>query len=100
MSYNMTAFGSADNVLEMAVAVNTSSNGLIGIFAIISVFVILLIALMRRNPSAESFLSASGVTAVWSLFLFGVGLVGIEYFVGTTLIFAFSAAGIYINNKT
>lgn len=100
MAYNMSAFGNATNIYEMAVSMNTASNNLIGILAILGVFIILLVTLMRRNPPAESFFSASAVTSVWSLLLFGAGLTGVEYFVGTVVITAFSAAGLYIKNKT
>ena len=100
MGYNMTAFGESNHILGMGLAVNEASSGMVGVFAVISVFFILLVALMRRNPPAESFFTASTVTGVWSLFLFGMGFINVEWLVGVILLFTASAVSLYLTNKT
>lgn len=100
MSYNMTAFGNATNPLEMFAAVNTASSNWLAYLFLVGVFIVLFMNLSRRNPPAESFTAASAVSTVGALLFLVADLINGVWVVGFTLIFALSAAALYVNNKT
>jgi hypothetical protein len=99
MTYNMTAFEQGDNILQVFGAVNTTSGGLLSLLALLSVFIILTITLLRRNPPAESIMAASMVTFVFSLVLLALGYTSTEYVVGAGAIFGIAAVGLYLNRQ-
>ena len=96
MSYNMTGMAAANNLYEVFAAVNTASGGLFGNMALITIFIgVLSMTMLRQNPPPESFFLAGSVTAVASLIFVYVDLVGIVWFIGSTIVMAISAIALY-----
>ena len=59
-----------------------------------------MVLLGKGNTPAESFLAASGATTILSLLFLTIGLLGMQWVVALTLLFGFSAVGVYLRNKT
>ena len=96
MSYNMSGMAAANNLYEVFAAVNVASGDLFGNFALLAIFIgVLSMTMMRQNPPPESFFLAGSVTAVASLVFVYVDLVGIVWFIGSTIIMAVSAIALY-----
>lgn len=100
MVYNMTAFETCTSLFCSFQAVNTLSTGILVNFGLITLFVILLLVLMRYNPPAESFTASSGAVAVVSLLCLALDLLDVVWVIGFTMLFAISAVGLYLRNKT
>lgn len=100
MTYNMTAFESSTNILGQFAAVNALSGNLLVILALLSLFLVLVVRLIAKNPPAESFTAASAVCTILSLAFVIADLCGIIWVIGFGMVFAVSATAMYLNNKT
>lgn len=100
MGYNMTAFGNATNILDMTLAVNDASSGLIGILAVVSIFIILLMNLLRNTPPPEAVFASSFVACIFSLIFVTIGLLGMTWFIGSVVVLALSGGALYLVNRT
>ena len=89
MTYNMTPFMEANNVLEQMIAVNTISNNWVSSGILIGLFIVMVVVLLRNNPPQESFMAASGICVVVSLLFMIAGLISTVWLVGFTCIWAF-----------
>lgn len=96
MVYNMTNMTNANNVLELYIAVNNSSEGqLISILFLTTLFIVILIGLLRRNTPVESITAAGGVCFLVGSLLSYVGVMPFLYPLAAGIIFAAGAIGIY-----
>lgn len=100
MGYNMTAFEGTNNIWGMFGAVNTLSDNWLSYLFLIGLFIVMLITLLRSNPPAEAFTGASSVSVVISLLFLLANLINVVWVIGFTLLFASSAVGLYVANKT
>lgn len=100
MTYNMTAFEAANNTLQQFSAVNELSGNLLVTLALLSLFVVLVIRMIRSNPPAESFTAAGAVCAISALGFFAADLAPLLWFLGFTIVTAISGTAMYLNNKT
>lgn len=97
MAYNMTPIEDATNIYEFYRAANTISNNLIVYLTLISMFVILLMILTRRNSIPESVLTSSLVCAVFSLLFASITLVSVVWVVGFTTLAGLAAIKLYLD---
>ena len=98
---NMTPIEDARSVFEVYRAMNTISDGLLTQLGLVSFWTVLFMVLLGRgNTPAESFMAASGAVSIVSLLFLAIGLLGMVWFVGFSLLFALSAVGVYLRNKT
>lgn len=97
MTYNMTAFSTANNIFEMYSAVNTSSGNYLVYLSLIFLFLIITIILLPNNPPAESVVAASATCTLVSLLCFALGLVPDKWVMGFGIIFAISSIMIFVN---
>ncbi len=97
---NMTPFEESRSLFEAYEAVNTISDGILTELGLVSLWVVLFMVLLGRgNTPAESFMAASGALNIISVLFLMVGLLGMQWVVGFTLLFALSAVGVYLRNK-
>lgn len=99
MTYNMSAFENSNNILDQALAINQLStvNG-VPVFAtvlMISLFVIILIALLRRNEIPESLFGAAGSCMAIATMLWVIGLVNVLYILGFAIVAGVAAVAMY-----
>lgn len=99
MAYNMSGFTNSTNLYEMFAAVNVASDNWLAYMALIGVFVILLINLLRRNPPAEAFTASSAVCSIFALSLLLADVINVVWVVGFAFIFALSAVSLYLTNR-
>ena len=99
MSYNMSGFSNSTNLYEMFAAVNVASDNWLVYMALIGVFVILLINLLRNNPPPEAFTASSAVCSILSLAFLLADVINVVWVVGFAFIFALSAVSLYLSNK-
>ena len=95
----MTQAGNNTHLLLFVQNVNEASGGLVASLALLSIFFIILVGLMRQNPPPESFLAASTVSTIVSLIFLFVELVSIIWVIGFTLIWSASAIALYRSNS-
>lgn len=89
-NYNLTNFTTSDNILGMYTAVNSASENVLSYLLVITVFVVVLFAMLRNNPPQESFAAASTVLAAVSLMFLLAGIINVVWVVGATIIWAAS----------
>lgn len=95
----MTAFEDSNNIVGLFTGVNNASGNILGYLTLISVFIVILMALLRNNPPAESIFAASFVSSIVSLLFMAAGITNIAWFVGCVIMTAASAIALYTNNK-
>jgi len=79
--YNLTNVTSGDNIPELLINVNNQmADGFLGIFFLIAIFVIMLVA-MRRSDPASAFASSSFITTLMAVFLVPMGLITTFYLI-------------------
>lgn len=104
--YNMTEFEASRNLIEAFAATNALSGEWLVNLGLIVFGAVMLAVLSYRNPMPESFVAATGTVTILSLMLLavkvstGVSLTSLPWVVGFTLLFALSAVGLYLRNKT
>lgn len=98
MNYNMSAVTDSLHIFDIFVAVDTASGHLLGWLTLVSLFVIILVSLLRQNEAAESIAAASLVCALVSLLFLSAGIINIIWVIGFTALFGFSAAKMYAKN--
>lgn len=100
MVYNMTAFENSNDLSELFGATNTLSDGILVNFGLITVWTIIFFVLLRNNPPAESFAASSGAVTVFALVFLALDMINIVWVIGFSMLFALSAVGLYLRNKT
>ena len=100
MTYNMTDFETAYNLYDVFRITNSLSDNLLVNGGLLVVWVVLFFALNARNPAPESFLAASGALTIISLIFLAMELTSLVWVIGFMLMFAMSAVGAYLRNKT
>ena len=99
MTYNLTGVPAANNILEILVVADNTTGGIYSNLAIATVFIIVLISLMRNNPPAESMTAASTTAFLLSLGLTAAGLGTSATIMITGLLLTVSAIALYTINR-
>lgn len=94
-AYNMSAFEASNNVLDQFVAVDTISGGVLSVGFMLTLFVILLIALLRRNEIPESVFSAGAACMAISTMLWVAGAVNVLFILGFAIVAGGAAVAMY-----
>ena len=89
MTYNLSNFTGADNVLDLSIAANSLVDGWLFIFSLVLVFVIVFVS-TKSYEMKYSLLTSSFITFVLSGVLFGTGLVGERVVIVTLIVLLFS----------
>lgn len=89
MTYNLTNYTSADNLLEIAVATNGLSGGLFFVIVLGLVFLISFVS-MKNYPAKDAFLSSSFLSLVAGAVLWAVELLPEQYLLGFFVLFIIS----------
>ena len=100
--YNLTNTTSANNILELVIAINNSSNGyFINIVLLLSLYLILIISFVRFTDASftSAFLTTNSIIAIVSLLLWAVMLLNNTIFIMIVLIWIFSIFIHIISNK-
>ncbi len=97
---NMTPFEDSRSIFEAFVSINTISDGLLAELGLVTLWIVLLMVLLGKgNTPAESFMGATGSLSIITLMFMSIGLIGMIWFVGFTVLFALTAIGVYLRNK-
>ena len=76
MSYNLTNLTNSNTLLDMAVYVNTVTDGWAGAGLLTTIFVFIFIGLLPRNDTVESLSFAALTCSIISIFFYAIGLAG------------------------
>jgi cellulose synthase/poly-beta-1,6-N-acetylglucosamine synthase-like glycosyltransferase len=97
MTYDLSAVGNATNIVELYAATNTASANMLSYLVLMSIFIILLMILLRNNFVQESILASSMVCMILSLIFLAFNAVPIIAFTAFAVIAAGAAVSLYIN---
>lgn len=100
MVYNMSAVEVCTTLLCTVKEINLLSDGIIINGGLLVFALILFFLLLTRNPLPESIVATSGATTVIALLFLAGGMLSKEWLLVYTLVFAMSAIGVYLRNKT
>ena len=99
MSYEMGNFTNATNIATQFIAVNTASDGVIAALALLTVWVIFTMILLRVSEPAEALAGSSAVSMIFGFMLWGLGALNSTYVWATVLILAFSLTALSIKSR-
>ena len=96
MAYNMTAITNSTSIFGLYEGINIATSNMVAYLTLVSLFIVLLMILLKNSPPTESVLASSLICLVISLGMMGLGVVNITWVIGFTLIAGLSAVGLYL----
>ena len=99
MVYDFATVTNTTSILGVYEATNSASSGLLSTLTLITIFIVILIALLRNNPVPEAFLSASSFITIITLIFMFLDLATIFAVIASTLVWAASAIALYKSNS-
>jgi hypothetical protein len=94
---NDTNITKANNILEIAVATNDASGGVLFPFILIGIFSTVLIVFMQKDFK-EAFLGASSLSALLGIIFWGAGLVEFSFLI-IFIVLTFVSIFVYVFTK-
>jgi len=95
--YNTTFIDTGNNIVDLVIGINTSSNGWLGTILLIVLFIILFMTFNERYDTHKVLLGSSFFVLVIGILFWGLGILPITHLAIPLFLFAISLILLIIN---